>query len=174
MTEIERLNKWLTTQETSLEGKVIYRLVWSDSIYENRFGIYRDFTESGLFIREVRETRKTRKYGYIHERWILEKWAPGNLTASPELPDAINGDYIPVYVFEDKKGKYLAPNERVLKLILNFMRGNIRKDDEISPEVAEQLIIDKQIDEFLDSPDIRTFGPTRDSIAYTKGLRNVT
>jgi len=173
MTEVEYLNKWLKDQGTSLEGKTIYRLIWSDSAFENRYGFFRDFTPGGLFIREVVETRKTRKYNYIHERWILEKWAPGNLTASKELPDAINGDYIPVYVFEDKKGNYLPPTQKALEFILNFMKGQVKQDEKIDPRILEEKEINYQIDTLLDSPDIRTFGPTRDSVAYTRGLKSV-
>jgi len=173
MTEIERLNKWLKSKGTSITGEVLYRLVWSDKIFEHRFGTYNDFTPSGLFIRSVTETRLVRKYSYINERWVFEKWAPGNLTASRELPDAINGDYIPVYVFEDNKGNYLSPTEKSLGFILNFMNGNIRKDDKVPPELLEEKEINNQIETMLDSPDIRTFGPTRDSVAYTKEIKSV-
>ena len=174
MTEIERLNKWLETKGKSPEGKVLYRLVWSDSIFENRFGTFNDFTESGLFVRQISEVRRVRKYSYINERFIFEKWAPGNLTANKELPDSLNGDYIPVYVFEDKEGKYLPPTEKSLSFIINFMNGRIEKDRTPS----EQEIYDKEIAyevEKMDThPVFSTHGEAKDSVGYTKGLKNVT
>ena len=168
MTEVESLNLWLAEQGRSLEGKVLYRLVWSEKIYENRFGTFCDYTSDGLFIREVKETRLTRKYNYIKDRYILEKFAPGNLTASVETPDAINGDYIPVYVFEDKNGKYLPPTQKVLRFILGHMRGSIPRDEEPPEELMEDPC------QFDTHPDFRTSGPTRNAIAYTKGLKNAT
>src|SRR5882724_10009065 len=173
MTEIEKLNKWLENEGKSPDNKIIYRLVWSNKIFEHRFGLFHDFTESGLFIREIRETRLVRKYNYINERWILEKWAPGNLTANKETPNSLTGDYIPIYVFETSKGEYLAPNERSLKFILDFMRGRIRKDEEPPPEFLEKEEINNQIDTLLDHPSFKTSGPTRDSVAYAKGLKDV-
>jgi hypothetical protein len=173
MTEAQRLNKWLETQGKSIDGHVLYRLIWSDKVYEHRHGLYRDFTESGLFLREVKETRLVRKYNYINERWILEKWAPGNLTAHKELPDALGGDYIPVYVFEDKKGNYLPPTEKVLQLILDFMGGKIRKPDEESQEAIEEKEIAYQMEEIGNHPDFSTFGDSRNAVGYTKGLKNV-
>jgi hypothetical protein len=174
MTEIERLNKWLEEQGKSPEGKFWYRLVWSNKILEYRRGLFRDFIEgTNILIREVVETRLVRKYNYIHERWVLEKWAPGNLAGSKEVPESYNGDYLPVYVFDSSTGVYLKPTEKVLKFIIDFMNGRIRKDDKKSQQYFE----DQEINDFektlLDSPDIRTFGPTRNSIAYTKGLKNV-
>lgn len=174
MTEVERLNKWLKDKGLSITGQVLYRLVWSNSTFEHRYGIFNDFTSSELFIRQVKETRLVRKYNYINERWILEKWAPGNLTANRETPDAMNGDYIPVYVFETKDGKYLAPTERALKFILDFMNGMVEKDREIPPELQEQKEIEAQVDSMMDAPEFRTTGPTRNAVAYTKGLKNVT
>jgi hypothetical protein len=163
----------LSKQGTSITGKVIYRLVWSEHIFEYRHGLFRDFTPSGLFIREVVETRKARKYNYIKERFILEKWAPGNLTANAELPDAINGDYLPIYVFEDKKGDYLAPTRKALEFIVNYMQGKVPQDEEIDPRILEEKEMKYMIESFEDVPDFRTSGEVRNAVAYARGLRNV-
>ncbi len=173
MTEIEYLNNWLEEQGTSLAGQPIYRLVWSEKTFENRHGLFRDFTESGLFIREVIETRRVKKYNYIKERFILEKWASGSLTANPETPDALNGDYLPIYVFEDKKGTYLPPTRKVLEFILNFMKGNVSQDEEIDPRIIEEKETSYIMESFEDHPYFRTSGVTRNAVAYTRGLRGV-
>jgi|ERR1044071_3948159 hypothetical protein len=170
---IDDLNKYLATQGNSITGQVMYRLVWSENVLENRHGLFRDFTRSGLFIREVIETRKVKKYNYIKERFILEKWAPGNLTANNELPDSINGDYLPIYVFEDKSGNYLPPTRKVLDFILNYMRGNVDKDTEIDPRVLEEKEMKYVMETFDDAPDFRTSGAIRNAIAYTRGLKGV-
>src|SRR5487761_29066 len=173
MTEVERLNKWLEKFGRSITGQVIYRLVWSNRIFEHRFGTFRDFTDSGLFIHEVKEVRYVRKYNYINERWIFEKWAPGNLTAHQENPDAMNGDYIPVYVFEDSKRRYLSPNEKSLKFIIDFMHGQIKQDAEIPQELIDAKEVEYIVDSMGDHPDFSTFGEIRNAIGYTKGLKGV-
>ena len=173
MTEIERLNRWLENFGRGPSGKILYRLVWSDKIFENRFGTFNDFSESGLFLRQVKETRLVRKYNYIKERWVFEKWAPGDLTANKETPDSLSGDYIPVYVFEDSKGNYLQPNERALKFIIDVMNGQVRKENPPSQEMLEDKEIENQVDTMMDSPDFRTSGATRNAVAYTKELKNV-
>jgi hypothetical protein len=173
LTEIEELNKYLKSQGISITGQTMYRLVWSESIFEYRRGLFRDFTKSGLFIREAVETRRVRKYNYIKERFILEKWAPGNLTNNPELPDSMNGDYLPIYVFEDKHGNYLPPNRKVLDFILDFMHGRINKDAEIDPKVLEEKEIKYTMESFEDAPDFKTSGEIRNAIAYTRGLKGV-
>jgi hypothetical protein len=171
MTDIERLNKWLETQGKTVEGKIFYRLVWSNKIFENRYGLFRDFTESGLFLREVYETRNVRKYNYIHERWVLEKWAPGSLTFCRELPDTIGGDYIPVYVYEDRNGNYLAPTEKSLKFILDFMSGQVRKDRVLSQEEVDEKEIAHDVEAMDTHPMFATHGESRDSVAYVKEIK---
>jgi hypothetical protein len=165
------LNKFLKEQGTSLTGQVIYRLVWSEDVFENRHGLFRDFTESGLFIREVVETRKVKKYNYVRNRFILEKWAPGNLTANSETPDTMSGDYLPIYVFEDKSGKFLSPNRKVLEFLINYMNGRINKDEKIDPRILEEKEIKYTMETFEDVPDFRTSGVIRNAVAYTRGLR---
>ena len=172
MTEVERLNNWLRDQGLSITGQVMYRLVWSDKILENRFGTFVDKLSNGLFI-VVTETRKVRKYNYIHERWILEKWAPGNLTANKETPDAMNGDYLPVWVFEDKFGNYIAPTEKSVTFLIKVMEGKVTKDDEPSQEMLDEKEINYQIESMDTHPMFSTSGITRDSVAYTKGLRHI-
>jgi hypothetical protein len=172
MTEVKNLNNWLKSQGTSITGQVIYRLVWSEEILEHRYGLFNDFTKQGIFIRQAIETRLVRKYNYINERFILEKWAPGNLTASSETPDAASGDYLPIYVFENKKGNYLSPTRKVLEFIINYMNGRVNKDEVIDEKILEEKEIQYQYESFDDHPmDFKTSGPTRNAIAYTRGLK---
>ena len=172
MTETKLLNEYLKTRGTSITGQVIYRLVWSEDIFENRYGFYRDFTKEGLFIREITETRRVKKYNYIHERYILEKWAPGNLTASPETPDASNGDYLPIYVFEDKKGNHLAPTRKVVEFLVSACEGKVDKDAVIDERIIEEKEIAYMVDSFDDHPGyFNTYGPARNAVAYSSGLK---
>lgn len=169
---VDVLNKKLAGEYVTIDGHKIFRLVWSESTFENRYGTFREFTEGGLFIREVTETRRTRKYNYIHNRWIFEMWAPGNLTANRELPDAANGDYVPVYVFEDRGGNYLPPNEKVVRFLIAALHGKIKRDEIPSREYLEEREIQKTMETMDDHPSwFQTRpGDTRNAIWYPGGV----
>ena len=168
MTEVEEINYELFAIYRTIEGRALYKIVWSEDCFENRLGTYREFTESGLFIREVTEVRKVRKYNYIHHRWIFEIWAPGNLTANPETPDAANGDYIPVYVFESGTGAYLPVTRKVVEFLIAAVEGRVRRDLLPSEDyIAEKEI--QQVVEMLDDhpSDWQTRpGPARNAIWF--------
>lgn len=150
--EIEMLNDRIGNEYMSIDGRRLFRIIWSESAFENRHGTFREFTESGLFIREVTETRRVRKYNYIHNRWIFEAWAPGNLTANRELPDATNGDYVPVYVFENKRGEYLPPNEKVVRFLIAAVYGKVKRDEVPSQAYLEEREIQQQVESMDDHP----------------------
>lgn len=170
--EIDILNRQIGSEYVTIDGHKIFRLVWSESIFENRYGTFREFSESGLFIREVTEVKKVRKYNYIHNRWIFEAWAPGNITANPETPDAINGDYVPVYVFEDGGGNYLPPNEKVVRFLIANFYGRVKKDEVPSEEYLEQREIGRTIESMDDHPSwFQTRpGAARNAIWYSGGI----
>lgn len=150
--EIEQLNAKIGYEYRSLDNRALFRLIWSESAFENRYGTFREFTESGIFIREVTETRRVRKYNYIHNRWIFEAWAPGNLTANRETPDAYNGDYVPVYVFENKNGEYLPPNEKVVRFLIAAVYGRVKKDEIPSQAYLEEREIQASVASMDDHP----------------------
>lgn len=150
MTEVELINRWLSDQGKNLRGEPIYRLVWSDDLYEFRHGTFRDFY-GNLFLREVTETRRTRKYGYIQERFIFEKWAPPEIAFSRELPESINGDYIPVFVFEDKNGKYLKPTLKVVEFLVRVCKDEVRIDR--TPVPTSEEIDRRAYEHFYDAID---------------------
>lgn len=119
MTEIKHLNQFLLKYGYNSANQPFYRLVWSDKQFENRTGEFSDFY-GDLFIRTVKETRLTKKYSFLRERWILERWFPPEVTYTRELPDSSQGSYEPIYVFEDKDRNYLAPNLKVLEFIITM------------------------------------------------------
>ena len=150
--EIEALNNRIGSEYRSIEGHVLFRIIWSESAFENRYGTFREFTEGGLFIREVTEVRRTRKYNYIHYRWIFEAWAPGNLTANRETPDAAGGDYVPVYVFENKSGEYLPPTEKVVRFLIAAVYGKVKRDEVPSQAYLEEREIQSATEAMDDHP----------------------
>jgi hypothetical protein len=171
MTEIEEINKELHDKYQTLEFKPVYRLVWSEDTFENRLGTFREFTKAGLFIREVTEVRKVRKYNYIHNRWIFEIWAPGNITANPETPDAAGGDYVPVYVFESGQGLYLPPTRKVVEFLISALEGKIKRDELPTDEYLQDREVKDFVDQMDDHPYFQTRpGETRNAIWF-KGFK---
>lgn len=169
---VDYLNAKLGGEYVTIDGHRIFRLVWSEDTFENRYGTFREFTEGGIFVREVTEVRRVRKYSYIHHRWIFEMWAPGNLTRNPETPDAENGDYVPVYVFEDRGGSYLPPNEKVVRFLIAALQGKVKKDEIPSREYLEEREIQKQMEVMEDHPawfQTRA-GESRNAIWYAGGV----
>jgi hypothetical protein len=165
----ELLNTYLHSKGKSITGEYIYRLIWSDSILEHRKGTFNEFTESGLFIRTFTGVKLLPKYNYIKDRWILEKWAPGSITRNNETPDAYNGDYLPVYVFEDGDGNYLPPTRKVLEFILSALDGRIKRDIVPDEKYLEEKEVEDMVESFDDHPGyFKTSGDARNAVAFSK------
>src|SRR5208337_861854 len=169
--EIRELNNWLReSYGKTVTGKVRFRIIWSEDIFENRKGTFNEFYGK-IFLRTVTGVRQVKKYNYISDRFILEGWVDTNMSFNEEVPEASHGDFTPIYVFEDSNGNPLPVTRKAVAFMIAKIQGHIREDDEISFKEKEQKEIDNQVETLLDSPDIRTYGVTRDSVAYTKGLK---
>ena len=71
--KIDYINKKLTQDygyESDLRPK--FRLVWSEDEFEDRFSTFVDYSESGIFLREVTEARHVYKYPW-RGCYLLEK-----------------------------------------------------------------------------------------------------
>lgn len=100
-------------------GDAIWRVVYSEEQFEKRLGTYRDFTPSGLFIREVTEVRLVPKYRqWIPEKWVLERLVAIPDMNLPELP-ATKVSYEPIFIFENAKGEPLPPKLEVCKIVID-------------------------------------------------------
>jgi len=118
--DVKTINKRLK----KLYGRItdetpIFRVVWSEDQLEWRRGNFRDFSPSGLFLRDVVETRQVKKYPHIKERWILEKFFPVHEGSIPELP-GITHSYEPLFVFQSASGKFLPPVWYVCQSIVHI------------------------------------------------------
>lgn len=100
-------------------GLSIWRVVWSEDQYEMRYGTYDDYSDGGIWLRQVTEVRRAPKY----KQWVPEKYVLERLVAVPE----INQDELPeskisyelLYVFENKDGNYLPPKFTVAKFVID-------------------------------------------------------
>lgn len=115
---IENINKHLERYGKNSRNEQLYRIVFSDDQREWRHGTYNDYY-GDIFLREITETRLTPKYSYIKERFILERWCPGEIAFNRELPLSKQGSYEPIYVFESAKGQPLEVNIKVCDIIIH-------------------------------------------------------
>jgi hypothetical protein len=169
--EIRELNNWLISEYgKNVTGKVKFRVIWSEDIYEMRKGRFNEFYGK-IFLREVIGVRKVKKYAYINDRFILEGWVDANMSHNGEVPEAVNGDFTPIYVFENSRGKPLPVTRKALAFMIASIQGRIRKDEVKDSEAQEIKEIENQVDTMLDAPDFATHGVTRNAVAYTKNLK---
>lgn len=77
-----------------LTSKPLFRVVWSEGLVEKRSGEFSEF-HGELFLRKTIGTMEVKKYNYITERFVLERYYGYQ---GEEVKD---GDgYEPVYVFQ--------------------------------------------------------------------------
>lgn len=154
MENIKRLNKKLDeTYGRSDDGRPFFRISWSDSQTEKRFGTFREWLGTGpgaIFLREYTGVSERRKYPDIRERWVLEKLIfPSSLGIHDW--DLINGSYEPIWTFEGPGGSYQKPEwwacEMICKIAIYGPAAKITQADE---EEIEQKAFDKAVAHNLD------------------------
>lgn len=143
--DVDLINKTIKANGTNEYGDPLFRVVFSDDQVERRLGNFTD-THGGLFVRQVTEVREVRKYPWIKEKWILERWASGELAAHKDLREVKNGVYICVYVFQDPKQEYLPPLLKVAEIVINNLL-NPRRQAEALQE--DQKVWDKKEEDEL-------------------------
>lgn len=72
-----------------------YRIVYSTSQIEKRYGTFEDETEGGIYLRTVTEVRECPKYPAYPDMWVLEYLQPNMV--NPELKT--NWSYEPLWIF---------------------------------------------------------------------------
>lgn len=71
--KISYVNEQLArTYGYELDGRTKFRLVWSEDEFEDRLSTFVDYSESGVFLREVKEARHVYKYPW-RGCYLLEK-----------------------------------------------------------------------------------------------------
>lgn len=175
MADIEIINNWLAEfgGKNDLQ-QPIFRLSWSNDQYEWRRGTFNVYS-GDLFVRTEVGDRYVRKYNYIHERWILEKWFPQSLVKNEETPAVKNGDYEPFYVFQDKYGNYLEPTRKVVEFIFYaMMKGRASTEQDIMNEIL--IKEDQEIQTFMDMIDTSPIGNAlrmKEAVGYSKGAKDL-
>ena len=134
---VDSINKRLGVYGVNSYNEPVFRVVFSDDQTEKRNGVFNEYFGS-IFVRQVRGVKEVQKYPWIKRKWILERWAPGELSYHPSLVTDKNGVYICVYVFQDANGNYLPPIWRAAEIVVKHLL-NPRTKSRALAEDREQL-----------------------------------
>jgi hypothetical protein len=119
--DIKQINLRLKNQYgVAPNGNPRFRVVWSDSQTEKRFGRYAEFYGK-IFVREVVGLHETKKYPYIKERWILEQWNPPEITYDAQIPETAEGAYDPAWTFQHDEGYPVHVSFEIIQAIIYEM-----------------------------------------------------
>lgn len=142
---LKEINKWLNQQGKTLHNKPLYRLSWSEDLTEKRQGTFDEYSSEGLFIRTFTGIKECKKYNYITDRYILEKFTEGR---RDNIETDEGGTYEPFWVFEDAQGNYLEPNLKSVQFIIEFSRTTVS----MSPserKTLDELTEQKEVQHFM-------------------------
>jgi hypothetical protein len=133
---VDDINKRLAEKYgKNLLEQPYFKISWSNDLYEIRVGTFNEFYGS-IFLRTYRGARKVRKYNYIQNRWILERWQEKNLKPTDELPNP--DGYEILYLFEDKNRNPLPPIWRVANLICDTIFNSLLTKPQLKQAIEEE------------------------------------
>lgn len=170
--DVDRLNVLLAERYgKTISGGAHFRIVWSEDIFETRVGYFNEFSGGGIYLRSYYGAKRSRKYNYIKDRWILEMWKQYKpLKECPE-PDF----YEPIFVFENSKGESLPPIwaacEYACQSVLNPPRDKVQREQDMEDFFNKRNEDEKKY--FYDMFDITPISSllhTKEAISIKKGL----
>lgn len=130
--EFNRINKLLADHygmETAT-GRAMFRLVWAEDEFEIQQRVWKDYS-GDLFLREVYEARRVRKYPEDNGKYILEHLVLIPLIDESKLPGQ-RQSYEPIWTFEDRWSKPLTPVFAACAFVVDTVlaamgRGGLKK-----------------------------------------------
>jgi len=135
---IQDLNKRLI-EYYSLDvstGTPTWRIVWSNSQLESRFGTFIKETESGVYLGEWTGVRQVPKYPMNPDSWILEKLYPN--VNNPELHDKYS--YEPIWIFKQGQQPIWQAIEYIIR---QWERATSSKSTQKDADYSQSLAKEK-------------------------------
>lgn len=147
---IDHINGMLSVRGRSLDGRPIFRIVWSSDQFELRSGLFTDWY-GAIIIREVRDIRQVHKYSYAMDRWVLERltFLPReNRIIENELIGAMAGTYEPLLVFWNDDFTPIPVHWNLVERILwNLENHRPERKNKKMIEAEEREEVEKEIKE---------------------------
>lgn len=122
----------------------LFRVVYSNSQREKRYGTFIKETEAGLYLGQETCVREVEKYPFYNDMWILEIIQPN--ISNPEIQEKLS--YEPLWVFKDKKGNPLPLDWEIIQKICYFKlhgRSDARTQRDIDSAAEEKLNQEKEM-----------------------------
>lgn len=151
---IEAINASLKHEYRVLDGRPIYRIVWSDDQLEKRLGTFCDYYGSILIREEHKCLREVKKYWYLQKPcWVLEKlvFLPREremYDLIEELVEGRNGTYETVYTFINKKQEQLPVVHEIVEAIIHTLHSPDKKLTQSDFDAIEKLEEKAEMDMF--------------------------
>ena len=102
-----------------------FRVVWSTSQIEKRYGEFEIFSEGGIFLRTERGVSEVRKYEEYPDMWVLEQLQP--TAGNPYLEHIVKFSYEPLWVFGAANSNRDPIWKAVDLLVRNRLHGDPNK-----------------------------------------------
>lgn len=151
---VEQINKKLFNDfGRALDGRPIWRITWSSTEFELKRGAHETWSPSGnIFLNTWIGVKKCLKYGYVPDKWILERLTFLGTTkiGDFELVEAGKGTYEPVYVFQDNKFNPLPVNWRVCEVIFSQLLAGPGYTSPTEREEMKRKLEDLEVNEMED------------------------
>jgi len=119
--ELTRINQWLTNNYGRADGILSnYRLIWGPDEWEVRKGKFAHWL-GNIFLSEIEEMRRVRKYLQFDDCYILEKLVPVNKTIhEEELTLPYSYEPIWAYTKKDKDGNRMDPDLAAIQFFMKM------------------------------------------------------
>ena len=132
-----------------------YRIVWSETQTEKRYGSYDVLTqETGIWLGKKQGLVEIKKYWYFKPCQVLEKVEP-NLNRNDIFHDKYT--YEPIFTFLDKEDKQLPLNWRAVEFMVSRMERAERKflneQDHLELEEKRMAAESEKVYAELDKPE---------------------
>ena len=146
-TYVQDINEKLVKYFGSQEGHPNFRLAWTTSETEKRFGEFDEYYKgTDIFLRSFKGLREVSKYPFKPDRWVLEKFT--DATKNSELVE--NYSYEPFWIFE-KDETYQEPVWKAVKFLVHkYLFEAKDKFTEKDIALKEQEEMDKEVDFYYD------------------------
>lgn len=148
MESAESINKrLLENYGRGIADQPLFRVVYSDSQREKRFGTFMKETEAGIYLGTETCVRDCEKYPFFLNMWILETVKPN--FSNPEILE--KWSYEPLWVFKDRMQNPLPLDWEIIQKICYFyIHGEPDKRTQRDLDSAEEEKIGQETEMTLD------------------------